>query len=120
MSLEGLSETLKNLRDLQGNIKGGVTDTLWKTTLDLQGKAQRFAPVDTGDLRGSGYSTVGEEEDLIVGEVGFSEPYALEQHENVYFVHPKGGQAKYLESPLSENTKKYSQAIENAIKRGIK
>jgi hypothetical protein len=111
---------IKKSRDFQGNLKGGVVDTLWKTTLDLQGEAQRIAPVDKGDLRGSGYSTVEEEENEIIGEVGFTEPYALEQHENLYFTHPKGGQAKYLEGPFNEKKKKYEASIMKAVERGIK
>ncbi len=38
----------------------------------------------------------------VVGVVGFNTPYALEQHERTDFVHPKGGQAKYLEEPVKD------------------
>lgn len=34
--------------------------------------------------------------------VGFSAPYAVYQHEVLWYNHPRGGQAKYLEQPANE------------------
>lgn len=73
---------------------------------DLDGLMDRVksqtVPVRTEALRNSGY--VGEPVVTPTGvviEVGFREPYALIQHERLDFKH-NHGQAKYLESPLTE------------------
>lgn len=34
--------------------------------------------------------------------VGFTAPYAVYQHEILWYNHPRGGQAKYLEQPANE------------------
>ncbi len=49
--------------------------------------------------------------DAVVGEVGFNTPYALTQHERLDFHHPKGGEAKYLEKPLTERSSRYTDNI---------
>lgn len=66
-------------------------------------------PHKAGTLKKSGYiegpTVVGQE---IVGAIGFggdASDYAYIQHEVLFFRHPRGGQAKYLEQPLAEWTK---------------
>lgn len=39
----------------------------------------------------------------IVASVTVDQPYAQRQHEELEWAHPRGGRAKYLESPLLEN-----------------
>ena len=64
---------------------------------DIWARAADKAPVDTGTLRGSGSLWVEEKDGVIIGEIRFNEKYAARQHEHVEYVHPKGGEAKYLE-----------------------
>lgn len=40
-------------------------------------------------------------------------PYALRQHEELGYKHPKGGQAKFLEQPFSENEQKYIDMLKS-------
>lgn len=80
--------------------------------LDLHNKSANRAPIDTGALRASAYSEV----KGLRGEVGFGELYALVQHERLDFDHPKGGEAKYLENPLKENTARYMERIKGSGK----
>lgn len=47
----------------------------------------------------------------LVGRVSFNQRYAQNQHESLDFVHPHGGQAKYLEAPLLENAADYVRAV---------
>ena len=116
ITLEGLAKLNRKLERLAMSSEIAATKELRIITLDLQGKAQLLAPVDTGDLRGSAYSEVKKLE----GEVGFTEPYALRQHEDVSFRHPRGGQAKYLEQPYKENRNKYVDMVGKAIAREMK
>ena len=116
MSIEDISNNLNRIKNnAQNNVKMAVYDCV----LDLRGKAQRMAPVDRGVLRGSASSSVSGTGTKITGEVGFGEDYALEQHENLFFNHPKGGQAKYLEKPLMENATNYKQHIADAVRNSI-
>lgn len=111
-----IAKVIGNLKNMAKGIDNSIEKAIWDCVLDLQGKSSRIAPVDTGDLRGSATSEV---KDLI-GEVGFGEEYALEQHENLTFNHPRGGQAKYLENPFVENKEKYKRRIERAVKGELK
>ena len=101
------------------------------------------APVDTGTLRRSGTVTVGklpdlaqvyeaaesgtEMKDAFPGPVGkenavyisFNTPYALRQHEELDYEHPRGGKAKYLEDPFNRNKKKVLQYAEKQIRKAL-
>ena len=111
---------------------------LAKCALDLQGKAQLQAPKDLGDLRGSAYANV-EGKDLIPDSpdtdpttpraektkggkleavIGFTEPYALIQHEELGFRHTDGN-AKYMEKPYMENKDKYISSIGKAVQNAL-
>jgi hypothetical protein len=106
----GLEEVIKELNRRAQAIQNATEQSLQEVALDVIGKARELAPLDTGDLRGSGYAKV---EGLNV-ELGFTAPYALIQHERLDFKHPRGGQAKYLEQPLKQNMNNYIQHIANS------
>lgn len=82
---------------------------------DVAGEAQRRAPIEEGTLRGSADTDVDVVGDLITGEVSFNEVYAARQHEELSWQHPKGGQAKYLESVLLERAPRYAAILRKAI-----
>lgn len=50
----------------------------------------------------------------LVGSVEVDQVYAKAQHEREDFVHPQGGDAKYLEGPLQEKYVEYVQRLANA------
>lgn len=45
------------------------------------------------------------------------QPYAQDQHETLFYRHPRGGQAKYLETPLFMNHKQWIQDFANGLLR---
>ena len=100
-------------REIEEAIKEGLTDA----TLDLERRSKEEAPVDTGDLRGSGWSDVVNTYQGLKGSVGFNEEYALVQHEDMTFNHPQGGKAKYLTDPLNRNATKYRRMIQEKARR---
>lgn len=114
--LEGLAELEAALNRALKNIEGDASAGLAEVAQDLKGKSVQLAPIDTGDLRGSGYANPA------AGgwEVGFSEPYALVQHERLDYQHPKGGQAKFLEQPFAENSERYIQHIADKAKGSLR
>jgi len=102
------------------------------------------APVDTGTLRRSGTVTVGklpdgarvyeaaeagnEMKDAFPEKIGkekavyvsFNTPYARRQHEELGYYHPRGGHAKYLESPFNRNKSKVLKMAGLQIKKALR
>jgi len=138
----GLDKLMKKLAVMPKKVENATEKALTKVALDLQGKAQLRAPVDTGDLRGSAFTVVGNRQNIAINTesdknpksarenipsaenmqaiVGFTEPYALRQHEDMDARHPLGGEAKFLENPYKENRSKYVDMIGKAIAREVK
>jgi hypothetical protein len=101
-------------------------------------------PIDTGTLRRSGTVTVGklpdsariyeaaesgnEMKDAFPENIGkekavyisFNTPYARRQHEELDYEHPRGGKAKYLETPFNANKKKVIKYAERKIKEALR
>lgn len=119
----------KAIQDKINKVTEGIPAATLKALIDIAinwlGRAVERAPVETGDLRGSGYILVngilvahGNEDgsiavlsdltvparDINLIEIGFTSPYAFVQHEHVEFNHPRGGQAKFLESVIVEGS----------------
>lgn len=82
------------------------------------GEAARLAPVEEGTLRASGDRRTIRHADGADVEGFFSTPYAARQHEELGWRHPKGGQAKYLETPFNEASGRYEGIVGAAI-RGV-
>ena len=140
VTIKGMEELLKKMKEMPKEVEEAADKALRKAALDLQGKAQQLAPKDIGDLRGSAFTIVGNDNisknttedknpksprleaptaDKLNAVIGFSEPYALRQHEHLEYEHPHGGQAKYLEQPYTENRDKYIKSVENAVKKAV-
>lgn len=122
--LKGLNEAVDNIQEAVDNLEHGSVVGLANALLYIATESQQRAPVDTGDLRGSvevkinnesyakgqsgGGITVNgtipdnHENETVIGEVSYNTKYAANQHEHTEYDHPKGGQAKYLESVLVE------------------
>lgn len=130
--LKGLDDIVDTIQEEVDKLEHKGTQGLADALLYVANESQQRAPADTGDLRGSvkveinGESFAeGEKNDskdkaskkpnrniIIVGElpehatkgsVSYNTAYAATQHEQIHYDHPRGGQAKYLESVLVEN-----------------
>lgn len=53
----------------------------------------------------------------ILAKVKVNQPYAQDQHETMFYRHPRGGKAKYLESPLMSDNPKWIQRFANGLLR---
>lgn len=107
VTVTGIENVLRELNRRTSAIQNATNQSLQDVAFEIMSKAQELAPLDTGDLRGSGYAEV---KNMNI-ELGFKAPYALVQHERMDFKHPKGGQAKYLERPLKMYMDKYVSYI---------
>ena len=117
VKIRGMDKIEANFKKYKVEAFKQIKDAVEDASFDLQGKSQRQAPVDTGDLRGSASTTVDVKLTKVVSEVGYNEEYALDQHEKLEYKHPRGGNAKYLEGPLKENQSRYIKEISAALRR---
>lgn len=108
---------MPDARDIARRRHAAAVEAVTAITDDLLGRAQREAPVHEGTLRGSGTSHVDVSATRVSGEVAFDTPYAARQHEEIGWMHPSGGKAKYLEDPLKEMAPRYLSALANAIRK---
>jgi hypothetical protein len=120
--LKGLDTVVENIQAVVDKLAAKSTKGLADALLFVGTESQQRAPVDTGDLRGSlqvtldgspiavgikgsGITAVTPIPDkAIKGEISYNTKYAARQHEHIEYDHPRGGQAKYLESVLVENS----------------
>lgn len=83
------------------------------------GDAQQLTPVDTGALQASGTTEPAELDGHVVKkEIGFNTDYAAAVHENLN-AHHDVGQAKYLETAMKEDQKKFNPFMEKRIKAAM-
>lgn len=135
-------QRIQNMFDkMKSNVKATTTQAMADVALDCLGKSVERAPVEFGDLRGSGFAEVNEttiamgnkdggvddlgvpgedQGDTIQAAVGFTAPYAFNQHEHTEYEHPMGGQAKYLESVVVENSNRWGKHLVDAGVQGLR
>lgn len=118
-NISGINAVIQNLQNIRTNVQNKVVQAVTESCLDLQRRSVELAPVDTGDMRGSAKTDVEANSNQVKGTVSFNTPYALEQHETLWYNHPRGGQAKYLEQPARENEERYKNNIKDATRDGV-
>lgn len=102
---------------VEAQMKANEGAALMKAAEYVRGEAVQRTPIDEGTLRGSAaVKTV----DAHTVQVGFHTRYATRQHEELGWRHPKGGQAKYLESVLIENQAEIKELIAAELRRVFK
>lgn len=52
--------------------------------------------------------------------ISFNTPYALLQHEELGFNHPRGGKALYLKDPLNRNAEKTIQYVQLRVSKALR
>ena len=126
MKIEGLNKILTNLKELplaQGAIGKGVERGLKKSGLLIFRDAQKEVPVDTGNLKGSGFTRKleGAGSTTKVG-VGYTAAYAIKVHEDLSVAHGRAYNRKHADdiaagllSSRGENQK--AKFLEDPAKR---
>jgi bacteriophage HK97-gp10 putative tail-component len=112
--VEGEDAVLKNLNREIAGIEGRTLAGLLEAGLLIERESKPLVPVDTGNLRGSGYTRKSGELEV---EVGYSAAYAVFVHEDLE-AHHKVGQAKFLEQAVHENAGKVLDIVRNRAKVG--
>lgn len=98
---------ISNMRRIAVRYPDVVEAALYQEAQIEMTKSKRRVPVEHGVLRASGFVTKPERRgrniSVTLSYGGAAEDYAIPQHERLDFNHPRGGQAKYLESVLNES-----------------
>lgn len=115
IEVKGARELDALLKTMPDRAKAATRKALQDSAADLKQKAIDLAPKKTGDLRGSAFYQTEISATGLEAIVGFDEPYATRQHEELDWKHTDG-QAKYLETPYKENLPTYVDNIGAAIK----
>lgn len=120
-SVKGMDSVMKGFNKALNIMKRTSKQGITEVCLDLQGRSQNLAPIDTGDLRGSAEVRIDEEGGNPVGTLSYNTPYAKKMHEDMnYHPHEPGTGPKYMEIPLEENRYKYIKHIERKTKEGLR
>lgn len=103
------------LPEVAATVSQAETEALTLAAEHLKTVAVSLTPVDEATLRRSATVDVQGRE----AAVSFDTPYARRQHEGLHYHHPKGGQAKYLETPLHDEADTIRAIITTHIKRNL-
>ena len=80
-------------------------------------EADKQVPVESGHLVGTGLVTMQEEK--FRAAISYDGPYAVYQHELLHLKHVHGGNAKFLERPLVDETAKELEIIADRIREVV-
>jgi len=110
----GAKEAVRNIGQMSKGVRKKFFETLVKLAdATLQHSKDKYVPVLHGPLKASGrveaypgrYPSVR----IIYGNSEV--PYALLQHENLQFLHPRGGRAKYLELAVKDFEPRFKKEL---------
>lgn len=123
MSLEltfnGFAQLQSRLEQLAAQFGAAAGEALRAEAEIEMTEAKARTPVRTGVLRASGMVTGPEADGTVTMSFGgAAEAYAVEVHENMEMFHPRGGQAKFLESVVLESAPYLAQRIAERIFAG--
>jgi len=118
LEVKGVREVVRAIRDYAKRYPKQTAKALYAEGFGVQGLAMKLAPVEFAVLRASAYTApptlTGGTKSFEV-ETGFGTEYAVKQHEELRYRHPRGGQAKYLEAALKQRLAGMLPRLRSAI-----
>lgn len=119
-NVKGADALINKLDKYPAALAAGVHKALIKAGSLLLRASKRIVPVDTGNLKASGFvRPEGKGWDTRV-TVGYTASYALFVHENLENKHKPGKQAKFLEEPARIMQPELQKMIREELMKGIK
>ena len=114
-TMNGAAAMAAKIRDARMTVRAKVAAALKAEMMLVLEEAKSRVPVDTGALRDSGRVEIEDNgSGPIRARITFGNEtvhYAVEVHENIQAHHPRGGEAKYLESALNEEARLLLAAV---------
>jgi len=105
VKMYGAAAMARNMKKVKKRASAAMEVGLYRMGVGIIKDAQSKVPVDTGNLKASGYVRIVREGSGIidlgfVGDDSKKLDYAIVQHEDTSLNHPKGGEAKFLEKAV--------------------
>lgn len=112
-----LANLTKEVKKIEGRTLAGLIQGAAIVRADMD-KTPPLIPIDTGNLRGSWFTTAGYSGTTPFVTMGFSAVYALAVHEMPQYKQPKrkGSGPKFFEASLSRNKEKMLAAAAASAK----
>lgn len=117
--VKGLDVCLRNLKKIHTSMEknmGGALNEWGKGTMTES--KDDFCPVDTGEMKGTGDSTLEKDGDRIWVILYYNTDYAPTVHEGTAY-HPIG-ESGFLIKPFNKNTPKLVKYLTTGMKEAIK
>jgi hypothetical protein len=111
------------LRRLAKAYPKAIGSAIYKLGVAILSDALPRTPVEFGPLRTSGYVSAPSGDGARTSvETGYGTVYAVAQHENTHYRHPRGGEAKFLEHAVQSISPRalprLAQWTQDAVKSG--
>lgn len=121
VTVEGLAEARKSLAQFIKTLGTVPTQVLSEEAPKIQQVARLRTPVDSGKLKNSVKVKVSKDKrrpGLLASASALHNgyDYAYIQHENEEYNHPRGGQAKFLESAYNEGVERIKRRLSQEVK----
>lgn len=136
ITITGLEEATAGLFDSMEKQFRAIAGAMYAECLDIMADSKdNYCPVDTGTLKSTGTvqppEIIGRNVKIRMGYGGSAAPYALAVHENPrsgktgglspdgkrkYKTWARVGQWKYLETPVLQRVKNFSENVKNRLK----
>lgn len=97
-------------------IQAALATASYRAAASIQTLAVDRTPIEQGDLRGTTTLRTVTEASAARTEIAYNMIYATRQHEETGWNHPRGGQAKYLESAMKDGQDDAQAIIRNHLK----
>jgi HK97 gp10 family phage protein len=100
LELQGIDDVMKNFEKINRQVEKNLTEALKKGGQKVLTESNNMAPRDTGEMvRESDVKEVSPTE----FRVRYNTDYSLYVHEDLEARHPRGGQAKFLQTATNDN-----------------
>lgn len=104
---EQMKHLTRNLEDLISNLQQLTEPALYYGMQPIWEESQTIVPVDTGDLKASGFFNVNTSGATVSAEIGYARggdpSYAVFVHENLEMYHKPPTTAKFLQNPFNHH-----------------
>lgn len=112
--------TRDNRDALSSQIKAAAVEALREIAEDCLEKSNRIVPLEDGVLSDSGFVEVNPTATGAEGQVAYSTPYAVVQHEDTSLSHDPGRESHYLEKTVHGNTREWEQHLATRLRGGLR
>ena len=105
-----------NTAQAVAKIRAAFQEATYRAAASIQTLALPRTPIEQGELRDTSHLEEMPSGNIARTEVSYNKIYATRQHEETGWNHPRGGQAKYLESAMQDGQDNARNIIENHLK----